>query len=443
MAGSEPTAAYVQHGRVLRSVLEDLTECGPPILPSRLDAVLGAQSAEALRELVHLDYRRKVGAFFTTGQLRDRITEVVANLPGRTIVDPTCGAGDLLIAAADRLPVLSSLADTLAIWETQLFGLDLHSEFVEAARIRLTLKAVQCIQQAGLEVSFDLPDNYVPFAESITKADFRMQLQGSRASDIVVLNPPYTRMRAPADCSWAGGGTSTAAVFFLEALDLLSSGGHIVAILPDSLRSGSLFAKWRARVEAQTDVLLVQRLGIFDQYADIDVFLLVARVGKSIESVGPAAWWDFGSLVPSGSATLGELFEVRVGAVVDNRDPIEGEEYPFLVARDLPSGGTMNTPNRRRKFLGRVFTPPFVVLRRTSRPSPPGIARANGVIVTGRQQVAVDNHLLVASPHSGGMEQCRSLLKVLADPRISLVLDERISCRHLTVGAVKELPWLV
>lgn len=61
--------------------------------------------------------------------------------------------------------------------------------------------------------------------------------------------------------------------------------------------------------------------------------------------------------------------------------------------------------------------------------------------MTGVQPLAVDNHLITAKPQNGGEVECKRLLEVLESPEVSRWLDERIRCRHLTVGVVRSLPW--
>ncbi|MEV0177721.1 N-6 DNA methylase [Streptomyces sp. NPDC050625] len=432
MDNSPGSAAYAEHTAHIDVVLEGLQTTGELAQPA-VDKLLDGHSAAELRRLVPLGYRRRVGAFFTPSRLRARVSDVLRDLPAETFLDPTCGAGDLLLAATATMDISATVQETLAHWGARLHGWDLHEEFIQAARRRVLLSALK--RHHTLDGLVASSSGLLEHLVNIKQAD--AQVQESEQVDAVVLNPPFTRVPARSGCHWAQGKTSNAAIFFLEALKHLKPNGHIVAILPDSLRSGSNFSKWRTTVESCTNVLHVERSGIFDDHTDIDVFLLVAQVRGSGPPPGPVPWWrevDAGNVV-------GDLFEVRVGTVVDNRDPHEGENRPFLVARDLSSTGRMNVPSRRRLFGGRVFEPPFVAIRRTSRPSEGSSSRAAGVLITGSEAVAVDNHLLIAKPIKGGLRSCNALIKLLNSSAINQILDDRISCRHLTVSAVRQLPW--
>ncbi|MEU5678218.1 N-6 DNA methylase [Streptomyces rochei] len=426
------SVAYLEHTAHIDGVLGSLQSQGAAARP-QVDQLLDGHSAAELRRLVPLSYRRQVGAFFTPSNLRARVAEALKATSAESYLDPTCGAGDLLLAATEAMPIRATVSETLADWGGKLHGWDLHEEFIQAARRRIAL----CALKRHYETSgrFDDSTDLLRHLNGIKQADARTQ--GTTLVDAVVLNPPFTRAPAPSDCSWAQGKTSNAAIFFLDALQHVKKGGHIVAILPDSLRSGTNFSKWRATVEGRTDVTRIERLGVFDDHTDIDVFLLVARVRATGPSQHPVAWWS----KPPEGRTVGDLFEVRVGTVVDNRDPHEGESRPFLIARDLPASGRSEVPSRQRLFSGRLFEPPFVAIRRTSRPTERSSARAAGVLVTGDKPVAVDNHLLVAKPLKGGVKACNALIALLAESSTNELLDDRISCRHLTVSAIKQLPW--
>jgi hypothetical protein len=55
--------------------------------------------------------------------------------------------------------------------------------------------------------------------------------------------------------------------------------------------------------------------------------------------------------------------------------------------------------------------------------------------------MAVENHLLIALPHDKKVGTCRKLLEMLKRDATSKWMNERIRCRHLTVGSVGDLPW--
>jgi hypothetical protein len=414
---------------------------GAPVSDEHLAASLDGEAAHQMRQLVPLSYRREVGAFFTTGRHRAAFGSALSELRADRFLDPACGAGDLLLAASVHLPLGSTLADTLERWGSQLTGWDLHQELIDATRLRLilaaTLRHMSSDQRLDLsDASKLIPERAFP---TITVGDgLTGIMEAGEQGTVVLLNPPFGTVPAPSDCRWSTGATSRAALFAEAALAGSTPGSQLVAILPDVLRSGSRYHGWRRLVETQTDVVRIEHLGLFDNHTDVDVFLLQAvrrPIGPSSRAV---PWWPTRS---SAQDRVSDHFEVHVGSVVDNRDPLMGEEHPFLIARDLPPTGTVGVPTRRRRFTGRLFIPPFVVLRRTSRPSSNGEVRAAGVLITGTMPIAVDNHLLVAIPRNGNMTSCHRLLELLATEHTTQLLDDRIRCRHMTVAAIKDLAW--
>jgi hypothetical protein len=174
--------------------------------------------------------------------------------------------------------------------------------------------------------------------------------------------------------------------------------------------------------------------GRFDAWTDIDVFLLG---GRAQTGGGEATWWP---TAPAGTAmtTVGDEFEVRVGPVVPHRDPTDGHESPYLRARDLPLSGEHRPGDVRLHHPGRRFSPPLVVVRRTSRPEV-ARSRLTATLIRGRESVLVENHLLVCVPRDRTLKSCQRLMEVLTDKRTSEWLDQRLRCRHLTVRALRDV----
>ena len=70
-----------------------------------------------------------------------------------------------------------------------------------------------------------------------------------------------------------------------------------------------------------------------------------------------------------------------------------------------------------------------------------GKKRAIATIITGKEEVSVENHLIVLIPHDLSLESCKELMLRLRSKETDEWLNERIRCRHLTVSALNELPW--
>ncbi|GAA4945545.1 hypothetical protein GCM10023205_01500 [Yinghuangia aomiensis] len=452
------TTGYAAYVRSLTQLVGDAAADRWSRIEGDIDHALNGEAAAAVRRLVDRPTRRAIGSFFTSGPVRAEFTDLLgqdldnSGGPAGGYLDPACGAGDLLLSAAVRLPLAGSPPQTLRRWSTKLAGTDLQEPFVEAARLRLLLLVLRRHHDAGTPGRLTAAQTERAFP-GLRQQDGLAALselgqarQARRPLPHILLNPPFGPAPAPADCTWSTGKTSLAALFTAAAAEALPRGGRMTAILPDVLRSGSRYRAWRDRLAALMSVHEVRPHGQFDEHTDIDVFLLTGTRQAPARTAPPPPWT--GPDNPVGHlTTIGDRFDVSVGPVVDFRDPHEGPRVPYLTARHIPAGDAMGLPANTRRYKGRLLTPPFVVMRRTSRPGQ-GVAgqpRSAGVLVLGDEPLAVDNHLITLAPkrRSGtGLRQSQRLLRVLGSPTTADWLDERIRCRHLTVTAVRGIPWL-
>lgn len=399
---------------------------------TRVEAALNGQASVELRLAAPLETRRKFGAFFTGTDLGAKLIGCGTGFSSTSVFyDPTCGMGDLLIAAARQLPICKTLPATLRKWGRQLSGTDLHQEFIEGARTRLVLLARQ--RHKSDEV---LQSTNAEFFPNIRVADgLRQKALITRATHLL-LNPPFGQVAAPADCKWAGGRITEAAAFVIAALEQAKPGTEMLAILPDVLRSGSFSEHWRNRVGSLAEMPLIEPYGIFDDSADVDVFLL-RLVKRPTEIVAGNQTWSIHK--STDGTTIADFFEVHVGRVVPHRDPESGPSHPYIHARSVPAWTIMETFNEKRHHQGLVYKTPFVAIRRTSRPGHP--YRATATIIAGKTPVAVENHLIVCEPKDGTLASCKALMKQLKTETVNEFLDQRIRCRHLTVGAITAIPF--
>ena len=415
---------YREYVSRLRGVLLAVMRDGLHDHRNAVESALDGQASIELKSLVALSTRRAHGAFFTSGELR---SEALLGSYDGVLFDPACGAGDLLIEAAMKMPPCVTFRDTVRSWSELLLGCDLEPDFVETARLRLLLAAAYRSEQP---IPREIPGDAFP---GLVVGDGLSHHHLASRSDHILLNPPFGYVDAPDGTAWANGRVSEAAVFLQRVLEYSPTGVTVTAILPDVLRSGTRYAKWRSMVESMVDVSEIETYGLFDETTDIDVFVL-----HGTRSDVPAS--QVGWVPANRGASVRDFFDVHVGAVVPHRDPESGPEYPFIWPRRLPYSGSFDPEGVSRRFRGRTFSPPFVAIRRTSRPGQK--RRADGVLVVGDQPVAVENHLLVALPKNGGRSSCLELMGVLADERSGDWLDQRIRTRHLTVSAINDLPWL-
>ena len=163
---------------------------------------------------------------------------------------------------------------------------------------------------------------------------------------------------APSDCAWASGKVSSAALFVEKGLSLATPGTVMVAILPEVLRSGSRYDRWRNSVEEQAQIKGILPWGRFDPQTDVDVFILRLVVGVSGEN---AEW------IPSSSpARLSRIAEVSVGPVVEYRHKECGPARLYASPRTIPAWSEIRDLHKRRRFDGKVYDSPFVLVENVS-----------------------------------------------------------------------------
>jgi len=391
------------------------------------------ETSLALQRFVPLNTRKKSGIFFTGSVLADKVADTIAPLlkRGAKVIDPACGAGNLLISCAKHLPVGKSLAETLCNWSNLLYGYDLHYQFVRIARIRLLLLAASFhkeIMPAGLSV---INSKF----QGIKMQDTLSLNRPTAQANCVVVNPPFGYMTAPGSCQWTTGKVQIAAIFIEKILSSAPNGQHIVAILPDVLRSGTRYKKWRNIVSDLTSYLDIEIIGRFDAKTDVDVFVLHMVVGKSNKK--STEWYSETSRTSRIKLKISDLFEVSVGPVVPHRCLHKGNWYSYLnTSSAIPWSIVSKLPKRR--FKGTVVKPPFAVVRRTSNPDDK--YRAVASIIMGSSPVAVENHLIVLKPKDGTIMRCKKLIEFLKGASANQWFNKRIRCRHLTVSSVKEMP---
>ena len=397
----------------------------------KVAACLDGEPSRILREQVPQAKLRKQGAYFTGPKLARRLANAATAGPriARIYCDPACGAGDLLLAIARKLPLQRTLPETLNSWGSQLAGCDVSSDFVRLTKARLTLLAAR---RSRVRPPLDPVAPFDAFP-NIVVADSLAPSRRMPTADVIVLNPPFGYVAAPADCAWAAGRVNAAALFVDRAIREASDGTRIVAILPEVLRSGTRYVAWREAVRASGSITRETPLGLFDPWTDVDVYLFNFTKNTCLHGSGEAR--------PSGTPTygVGKRFDVHVGPVVPHRHEQDGPAVPYIHARSLPPWSECADFGETRQFSGRLFDPPFVTVRRTSRPD--GRKRAVATLVLSNGPVAVENHLIVLLPKDGTSQECRELLRRLRSPKTDDWLNSRLRCRHLTTRALAEMPW--
>jgi hypothetical protein len=397
-----------------------------------LSQILNGATSLALKRLIPIEIRKRGGLFFTSNVLAERIADLLTPhlQRGSKVLDPACGAGNLLVACSRHIPIGQNLKQTLALWSKLIYGYDFHIEFIRTTRLRLILLALS-LHPDEIENACNLEPDQIFTGLKVKDALTQERLDPDTC---IVINPPFGYIEAPAGCAWAKGKIQVAALFLERFLQYASEGQHVAAILPDVLRSGTRYRKWRTNISSLCRSIDIELAGRFDKDTDVDVFILHAMAANR-NSI--CRQWPM-RCSPVDDYTVSDFFDVHVGPVVPHRDPIMGPRLPYIHVRTMPAWQTIEVILEYRRYVGTVYRPPFLVIRRTS--SPGDKHRCVATIVNTQSPVAVENHLLVLLPHDGSLQSCEQLLMILKSPQTDEWLNIRTRCRHLTVSAIRELP---
>lgn len=412
----------------------------PPTHAARaqtLHQVLNGHPAAAISDILGRPRRRLQGIFFSGPQWATLIARALPVDRCDRILDPACGIGDLLLAVARELPLGPTLQDTLQAWSVRLAGSDLHASFLELAWLRLQALAMERHGMAHprLQLATACPTSF-------RVANALKESWALRAGDGLVMNPPFQAIAAPRGTVTSAGRVTAALPFLERAVGHAPPGIRVVALVPEVLRSGSRYGRLRDWLSQRCDGLRFEAHGLFSEEANIDVALLVATTrapsspkGTPVPLAAPTMTFVAEPVAPG--RRLGDVCTVRVGAVVPHRTLKNAPRQPYIAVADI-SPWTETTPRREAGYRATAHKPPFVAVRRTSGPKDKERIRAT--VVKGKQPILVENHLLVLKPHKDTLAACRELMEQLRQPHTHDWLNQRIRCRHLTVGAVCEIP---
>ena len=267
-----------------------------------LDLTADRLAEEAAVRLQSVDDRRRRGAFFTPP---DVASGLVAEVVERgTVLDPACGGGVFLLAAARRLLEVSS-ADRGSIVRRHLFGADVDPASVDATRRVLGAWAdVHPDEVSGVVVADPLHEVADPWPD-----------RPADGFDAVVGNPPFlgqllaSTSRTGADRKLlrerfgdlVGAYTDAAWLFLALGLEVLAPGGRMVLIQPQSLLAARDAGPVRDRLvrSGRLTGLWLDRSGVFAGHVEVCAPIVETRTTGS-QPDGPVRLLVDGSVQPAG-----------------------------------------------------------------------------------------------------------------------------------------------
>jgi hypothetical protein len=289
-----------------------------PELPELPD-VPGWLLLDATREaLVDRTARRRLGAHHTPPDLARRLAAIALDglPPGAVVLDPACGGGSFLVAAADLLVAAGAAPEPVV--SDQLRGID-----VDPVAAATTRAALRCWAQArGADA-----DPVVVVGDALTE---------QWDVDVVLGNPPFL---SPLGADTGGGEAAArirrelgapyadvAGLFLARGVELVRRRGRVLLIQPESLLSSRDAAPVRAAAAAALEGMWIAGEPVFG--ASVRVCAPVLRRGTTAPKVrrwtggavrrvgaadrpGPGATWA--SLRPSSAPRV----RPRVGPTLE------------------------------------------------------------------------------------------------------------------------------
>lgn len=397
------------------------------------DKLLNGSANVAAFSLIDESVRKAHGIFFSGHELANQVANKIAHFlkMGASVIDPACGAGDLLLACARLYPKQEDYESTIKFWRSKLGGIDLHSTFIATVTSRLKLLATESYLPSQLTKDFKATQ-----FDRLLVGDAFHHINLVDSFDHIVTNPPYGYIDTPEEVVWATGKIQLAALFIDRLLSNSRQGQNIVAVLPDVLRSGTRYGKWRDWVAQRARVISIDIVGKFDKNTDVDVFIVHLECDQDEGRKWPEIEVR-NILDDDGFVRVEEICNVRTGPVVPHRGEETGPAK-FYIDSFQTSGFNEVQPTQERKFVATKYKGPFVVLNRTSSPDDPN--RMVCTVINTKRLVLVENHLIILQPKDGRLETCRKLAKVLKEPYVKNWVNQKIRCRHLTVAVIKEIP---
>ncbi len=196
-----------------------------------LDPDPGRSLGELHEALIADDDRTARGAWYTPSWLAERLVGLAVDRAG-TVLDPACGAGAFLLAAADRLVGLGATPEEIV--GDLLHGIDIDPLAVAVAEAELWLwsaeRGVPVVPGGRLWVA-DALDHDLPQCDVVVgNPPFLGQLKQATASD------PDRRHDLQERFGGAlGPYTDLASLFLLHAVRSVRPGGRVAMIQPQSL----------------------------------------------------------------------------------------------------------------------------------------------------------------------------------------------------------------
>ncbi len=402
------------------------------------DGPAPALSPEELAEVAAGLYGGKpAGVYFTPAPVVEHLLDLLDLPDGQpTCLDPACGAGAFLIAAARR-----------GVDVSRLHGRDNHWLPVLACRVLMVLLA---------GASLDTARANIQMADMLYDRDLPADL------DVVLGNPPWglrlgrderlrLRDRWGDSPALAAGETCSAAVFLTLAAELVKPGGRVAMVQPEtwlSSRRAEPLRRWLGSAGG-LEAVSVLRKGVFAQAPDIVPTIALVRPGgrpparvtirrhglrQPLADDGPLTWAAVARLptkdwlaeplavLPAGfderlaplwrrmaafPSRLGQVAAIHDGYYKTRLMPLLGEGGPEVLTTAAEVARYRLKPSGRRLAAGGLAALPAAERRRQTTPK---------LLLHALRKPALPDRLVAAADPEGRFVASNNLVLVIPRP---------------------------
>jgi type I restriction-modification system DNA methylase subunit len=242
--------------------------------------------------------RKRRGHFSTPPSLVERILDACGYLPGADlarirVLDPACGGGNFLAAAARRLLAYSRLrgldqAAQIALVQRNLWGFDPDPVACFLAEMQL----LAAMQEAWQDQTWNLQEtSFHDQVLQVHQAD-GLTLPWDPCVDLFVANPPYLAAKnidlSGYQSTQQRGQADSYLLFLGCALQVVRPGGWIGLVLPDPVLARANAARERAHLLKNTAIHHIWHLaGVFT--AEVGAVIIIAQKCPP-PPVHPVSW---------------------------------------------------------------------------------------------------------------------------------------------------------
>ena len=285
---ADTSAINTNKSHWLKSYLSDVNTA----VISRVNQVLGKELS--LNELISIfemlvpqSEKKEKGVVYTPEIITDYIVKNTLNCDSiPTVLDPSCGCGAFLVAAAEYMHEKYSVSYS-DIVSSYLYGVDVDSNAID--RVKSLLSLVVLLHEEEEKCDF----NFI-CADTLDKKTFsRLQKICKNGFDCVIGNPPYVRNKNMNDntksflSNWVSssvGNVDLYIPFFEIGIKLLSADGKLGYISPNSYLqgvNGRSLRKYFASIKHQLHIIDFRDSQIFE---NVTSYTCITLINKSISA---------------------------------------------------------------------------------------------------------------------------------------------------------------